>query len=139
MNITRLNKLADYLDTLNIEQFNFDFVAKKVDKTDTITCGTVGCAIGFTPVVFPDLVEWKKRDYHEIDEKVQAVTVVFIGDANDYDYKEIGVKLFDISGDESERLFTPNQHCSWNKRILGTNVEPQEVAQSIRNFIKYHG
>lgn len=47
----RFLRLADYLQRLPARKFNFSIFAQQK------TCGTVGCAMGWTPAVFPSLSE----------------------------------------------------------------------------------
>lgn len=135
MNADRLNKLADFLDTLNEQQFNFEIVAKRVCKSDTITCGTVGCAIGFTPHVFPELVKYEDREGLPDNE----VTVEMIDSPRaGHNYSQIGQLLFNIPYIDSMRLFAPDCPNHWNKDdCLGPMATSQQVAQSIRNYIEY--
>jgi hypothetical protein len=51
----RLEKLADFLDKLPREKFNFADLVSEIDKKG---CGTVCCAIGWTPKVLPHLVKF---------------------------------------------------------------------------------
>lgn len=53
----RLLKLADFLEELPPEKFNF-FEVVSSGEHNGHTCATVACAIGWTPKVFPRLVKW---------------------------------------------------------------------------------
>lgn len=53
----RLLKLADFLEELPPEKFNFFKVVSRGEHNGH-TCATVACAIGWTPKVFPRLVKW---------------------------------------------------------------------------------
>ncbi len=50
----RLEKLITELPRLPKEKFDFS----KVVSHGTPKCGTTACAMGWTPVIFPEMVEW---------------------------------------------------------------------------------
>ena len=54
--------LADFLDTLPEEQFEFDAVVSEWDRTKDKPCGSVCCAIGWAPMVFPELIKWDQTE-----------------------------------------------------------------------------
>lgn len=56
----RIEKLADFLYDLTSERFKIsDWVASWRVEDDGRTCGTVCCAIGWCPEVFPEDWEWR--------------------------------------------------------------------------------
>lgn len=121
----RLRKLADFLDTLSPSQFDFNHVRGTYRETDD--CGTVGCAIGWTPVVFPRLMKFT--------EGKQGVVHRSTG-SDDYDI--VGQELFGISLDDAFALFGPMRSLPWlNNKMVGNDATPKQVAKSIRAFIEW--
>ena len=57
MNIEKMNKLIDFLHDLEEDKFEFNEV---VAETDGNSCGTVCCAVGWFPTIFPEETEWYK-------------------------------------------------------------------------------
>lgn len=126
MNKTRLLKLARFLESLPPESFNFSDVVSK----STESCGSVCCAIGWTPKVFPKLIKWYRR-------ASLAKLGLMMGDC-DVDYIMAGKNLFDITFQESRKLFSPSQTLSWwVGKNIGAAGKPEEVALSIRKFIEW--
>jgi hypothetical protein len=135
MKTGRLYKLAKFLDNLPEENFDFGVVIDIMgDPTKDIhSCGTVGCAIGWTPRVFPKLVE-----YNVMLQAVQPIGGNKVGD----DFVSLGSQLFNICRSESSLLFSTITACPWNKDtnlegISAIHATPKNVAQSIRNFVKW--
>ena len=115
----RLLKLASFLNTLKKEKFNFDIIAKKEP-----ICGTVGCAIGWCPKVFPRSFQWINGG------NAARVTYLEVCLKNHGRYNFGAVEVFfNISSDDSEFLFDP---VAYNE----TNVSPKIVAKRIRSFVK---
>jgi hypothetical protein len=134
MKIGRLYKMAKFLETLPEENFDFGITIEYMgDPTKPINkCGTVGCAIGWAPKVFPSLVEWD----------ILQMEVQFIKKGYpDFDFAAIGSELFDINDRESGRLFS-SLSAPWNtdkmlSEIWTCRATPKNVATSIRNYIKW--
>jgi len=119
----RLEKLADYLDQLPRRKFVFDVVIKDG------TCGSVGCAIGHCPNVFPELVM-----YDSITETVRLKDGHY-----SYSYRETASRLFDLTFGQAGGLFGP--HNQQNElgpeyKDLGNNATPKQVAKLIRQFLR---
>lgn len=51
----RLRKLAAFIGNLKPRQLDLSVPIREADKDG---CGTVCCAIGWTPAVFPSLIRW---------------------------------------------------------------------------------
>lgn len=123
----KLQKLADFLDQLRHDEFNFGEV---VAKFDIDGCGTVCCAIGWTPILFPDEVEW--------DECANSVSMIGVrgGDG----YVMAAEKLFNMPRQDARGLFSPNeQHLihGWGDfPNCHDKSTPEEVAAAIRHYIK---
>lgn len=128
-NYKRLNKLADFLDTLPNKKFDFDWVVGDYDRE--LQCGSVCCAMGWTPRVFPKLVEWFEHDNNAFDVRMKGVS-------EEGDYIVTAMVLFDISYGEADQLFTPEEPRPWmGNRALSREASAKTVANSIRKFIEW--
>lgn len=115
LHLKRLEKLADFLYNLPKEKFNFGTLMK---KTNSEGCGTVCCAIGWTPVVFPKLVEF-------INGTIEMKTDKNLGLVG------ISNRLFGTIEEEYNTLFEPTSvECP-----LFSDASSQKVAKGIRKFI----
>ena len=155
MNKERLLKLADFLQELPKDKFDFTSVVEEYDRENE--CGTLCCAIGWTPAVFPDLVKWLVprnrliRAVEIADDRGHAVT----------GYVAVASELFTIPQTHARVLFTPasrDEHgyyipggsCIWFKsdtwreeidypqdvELLPYSATPQELAGVIRSYVK---
>ena len=116
----RLLKLAAFLDTLPPEKWDFLHIITR--KNPSRTCGTVCCAIGWTPVVFPRLIKWKD---------------LFVRSKRAYEIvKEQSQRLFGLSTEQINLLFIPR--VSWNSESnqLPISATSTDVANHIRKFCK---
>lgn len=127
----RLNKLADFLDGLDPKKFDFaSVVAKSYRDQNGRLCGSVCCAIGWTPVVFPRVVEWGSELYCRISPTIRQSGLA--------DFLDVGKSLFGLSYRESDALFSPLRAIPWwPKRYISENALPKTVAKSIRKFIEW--
>jgi hypothetical protein len=119
-----MRKLAKFLEELPPEEFDFDI----------IKCGTVACAIGWTPRVFPRLVKWHPRWYPgglEASGRTVGVVRGFMG---------VATHLFGISSFNADRLFS--SYPGYGNRIhesiplLGGDATPKQVAAGLRMFLE---
>jgi len=134
MNATRLLKLADFLDQLPRQKFDFARIAHEGHKSmrDALKagkhrCGTVACAIGWTPVVFPRLVRWVTLNIGSRD-----LDVCLRSDDDSIDF-DAAAQIFDIEYDDACFLFDPGDSR------LGDGATPKQVAKHIRKFVKRGG
>jgi len=137
MNKKRLLKLADFLDSLSKQKFDFGCVAnqygkpmKEALKAGKHACGTVACAIGWTPAVFPRLVKWVNEWTYGDDIKNATELTVQVKESGANSYIRVGEELFDLTWYESYNLFTPGVLDA------GENATPKQVAKQIRKFVK---
>jgi hypothetical protein len=56
----RLVTLIEFLKTFERKKFNFEIL-----REEKPSCGTIGCAIGWCPEVFPKLVEVRMDSYQD--------------------------------------------------------------------------
>jgi len=123
----RLLRLAAYLDKIPPRKFDFSSVWRPTE------CGSVGCAIGYTPKVFPNLIKRKRCDTYQ-----NRIYYHICIDNEVIDFVTAGMKLFNLSSSESECLFSSFQTVMpWNTKIVTEDATPKEVAESIRNFVKW--
>lgn len=156
----RFEKLASFLDTLPRENFNFSLVldtstcpAPASDTKNTrpsLECGSVGCAIGWTPTVFPRLVEARP------DPRNRAFPNLLINKGNGVESTTgvgaVACHLFGLRGLvdpedghaswEIDELFCPGRfaltlkHGTEFRHCLDGNSTPQQVAGMMRDFLK---
>lgn len=133
----RLQKLANFLNNLPEEKFNFEDV---ITKSNGKACGTVGCAIGWLPAISSKFA-WKQcGPKFDLEVKLgntktgyEWVTWTFGGNNG---WENIA-NYFGISTDEAKMLFQPRYARDWTKTVLQGNASAKVVAQSILEFIDY--
>jgi len=148
---SRLYVLADFLDRLTLAQFDFDHIIFDANcPLKYPGCGTIGCAIGWTPHVFPDLVKygWSGDGNIRIQKnasKMSRVTVMSrdtrIGERRP-SYTEIASDIFDIPRYHARVLFAPRRDDPDIPPLvssLGGNATPQQVASRIRDYANWAG
>jgi len=129
----KLEKLAAFLDGLPSAAFDFTVVR------DEKKCGAVGCAIGWTPSVFPDEVGSTKFGV------VLHGKVCMTGE---HDFRTVAQQLFGVSRDEADALFNADSgddhqaedfDCPWNAsgHRLSINAGPRDVAGAIRRYVAW--
>lgn len=134
----RLLKLAEFLDKLPKEKFDFSSVISKNEGK----CGTICCAVGWLPTVFPRSWMW---DFVAGDE---THINVFRKVPNGEDTKSshhwhcdfwVDVsKFFGMTEKEVEQLFFPEMDRPWDPDfMLGEEATANEVADSIRDYITW--
>jgi hypothetical protein len=137
----RLQKLANFLNTLPEEKFNFEDV---ITKSNGKACGTVACAMGWLPAISSKFA-WKQCG-PKFDLKVKTGNTktgykwvswtdwsTFL---NGNGWSNIA-NYFGISTDEARMLFQPRYARNWTKTVLLGNASAKVVAQSILEFIDY--
>jgi len=161
MNKKRLLKLADFLDELPRKLFDFGTVATVGEEGLTPAqalkagpkCGTVGCAMGWAPVVFPRILKYAK--VNEVypnetwyDEDLKQLYIALRDESGldpgtesyrKNDYSLIASKVFDIPESEAQALFTPGD-TDWEipalMNELPETATPKQVAKRIRRYVK---
>lgn len=114
----RLMKLAAFLSRLPPRKFNFKHVVAKEDENG---CGTVCCAMGWCPAVFPKDWEWA---YQDVRLKRRATGYWSFHDA---------LRYFVLTEDEADSLFMPGRRPQYGGPV---NSKPKDVARNIRAFVK---
>lgn len=127
MNVRRLRKMEAFLRKLPEAQFDFNDVVSEHDGK----CGTVCCAIGWTPKVFPRMVKWVRTPYSGVQTKLVGARELW-----SY-FEDIAMKLFELDFRDAEDLFSPGLNRKWASGTLTGDCTPEEVADSIDQFIAW--
>jgi hypothetical protein len=146
MNTERLLKLADGLETLPDKVWDYRRIMKRGTKSpkDALLagggCGTVGCAVGWSPAFFPELT-WTEHMLVTFADREQ----------DDADSFETIRKFFELHSEETELLFEPHvnrkdevdeDEGNWEDRLgtdqLPWDVTAKDVARHIRKFVELH-
>lgn len=139
MRADRLLTLAAFLDNLPEEKFNFAIIAEERGKpmlealaAGHTRCGTVACAIGWLPAVFPADFKWTDAYY-----KSRSVTR---DGSIDFSAAE---EFFDLTVYQAEYLFMPGRYNDddefvGNLNDLTDEATPKQVAAHIRAFVEEH-
>ena len=123
MRTDRLRQLADFLDTLKPDQFDFDRVRSP--------CGTVCCAIGWTPTVFPELVTT------DLQSKSLRCTETLCKEGlhdNKVGFRDIAIALFGMTYSHACDLFQPDHASPVDGVTLPSDALPSEVADRLRVY-----
>lgn len=131
MNKERLLKLAEFLDELPPAKFDFCYVIGAWDHATQ--CGSVCCAMGWTPRVFPELVQWRRCP----EQWYTHENAWTISSGGSIGYGYVAEKIFEISLAEAEDLFSPTNRLPWLPEGVPDDAAPSEVADSIRRFIAW--
>lgn len=130
----RLLKLADFLQTLPRQKFDFSQIAHQGEKpmmqalkARKESCGSVACAIGWMPAVWPKLLLWAPNSPNSCE-----LSVLMRGDNTGDTNFDIAQRFFNIDYDESMALFYPG----WRVNTPDYNATPEQVAAHIRRFVK---
>ncbi len=112
----RLRTLAKFVRELPPEKFNFGLVVSEYDKISA--CGSICCAMGWTPAVFPDQISWgadadghQRLFVHALKAKVN--------------YAIAAMELFGIPTEaEALSLFSANMPLPWfSTRVVISNIK----------------
>lgn len=120
MNAERLLKLADGLERVPRKAFDFNrFVSRRSlrpsPKKNTFDCGFVGCAIGWTPVIFPRSGFKIKNAQPCYEDRTGFAAIC---------------RFFGLDLREAGNLFVPDP-------IKGEDsMTPKQVAKRIRKFVR---
>lgn len=145
----RLLKLADFLDKLPRERFDYgSWVGSDWKGKPDLSCGTTACALGWATT----MPEFRRLGLRLTKGRPDPSNDVF--DANmcvtlkqsharatlDGSFKAAS-KVFGLSEEESEYLFAPNAdhpYDDYGKWSPGGEATPKEVARHIRRFVKLY-
>lgn len=119
----RLLKLIAFLEKLPPRKFDFGDVRKY-----QAGCGTVGCAMGHTPEVFPKLV--KATDEGISLRKPEK-------DYEDFHYRYIAMALFGIP-EKHSWMFSPGEQWEAHASLptCRENATPKQVAKMLKRYLE---
>lgn len=146
MRSDRLSQLADFLAVLSPDKFDFNNVLVCTTR-GTIGCGTVGCAMGWTPTVFPALVKiCDPRDYtgsvRYLDIEATELLAEEFGCFDDtgriFGYTAVAAALFDMDAERAHALFTPRCPSPADDSVLRISATPKMVADRLRTFVDWY-
>lgn len=133
----RLLKLAAFLIALPKQKFNFAVVATLGEKpmlealaAKKESCGTVACAMGWTPALFPRLIAWTDEMVAWDGTKHLDVCSRETGAERDAAMREI----FGLSQDQVDFLFYPDT----NGNGLEDGASAKAVGRHIIRFVKWN-
>lgn len=137
----RLLKLAKFLEKLNPKNFNFEHIVAEISPTgpkySKVNCGTVCCAVGWCPTVFPNTFEWIAEKADSTWGYTYRYTV---GDKSlsSTSWEDIVEKFFGVYNSEIDALFLPsNRTAMWNNKPLRSKATGKQVAAAIKRFVKW--
>jgi len=133
----RLRKLAKHLRGKHLfhKEFDFgEFTEGKMDKEGNY-CGSVGCAMGEIPAVWPN--EWRWEPYLDGTDIVDIVHKSQQDIDADTDYDVIA-EFFSITYEQVYHLFEPNEQDTDNfgGEDLNRSATAEQVAANIDAFVK---
>ena len=121
----RLEKLIGFLKVLDRKKFDFGNVVRIWD--DKHKCGTVCCAMGWTPAIFPGLVKWKK--YSE--------RLILIKNGDTLKYYHAADCLFGIPIDVGRELFRPMGQDEVHEELpVLKKPTPKQVTKMLKKFLR---
>ena len=120
VNESKLLKMLAFLAELPEEKWFFgDVIDQEEDG-----CGTVCCAIGWSPLIFPEEAKWTIGK--------------FGGNVNDEGYDETGSHIYGMSELVAEHLFSPGtrRHIHTELPALRPSCTVEEFTAHIAQFIE---
>lgn len=126
----RLIKLIEFLEKLPRRKFDFSKVVAK-GKQNGHYCGTVCCAAGWLPAIFPRLVKWTPPD-----ENLKAY--IALRKQGVQTFSEVTESVFGMNYETAEYLFLPDKQRYVDSRLtsLPDTATPKQVARMLRAYLK---
>jgi hypothetical protein len=121
MNKQNLIKMVDFLKALPPEKFYFGKVVAEFDLEHR--CGTVCCAVGWMPKVFPDLVRWNNS----------GTSIVMIKDIY-LETLQVASRIFEIQYGDLFDLFYEGRMPGSRSSFL-MSPRPVDIANLIVEYI----
>lgn len=132
MNAKRLLKLADFLDALPRQKFNYSHFVNQAGKpmrealkAGKHACGTTACAVGWMPAAFPRLVAWRY-----MGDEAFGVTLKGLEELGLSNF-ETASRFFDLPYHTISMLFDPGNA----ENPLGHDATPKQVAKYVRECV----
>lgn len=121
--VGRFRQLIAHLRTMPPESFEFHEVYRESHRG----CGSVGCAVGQSVVLWPELVSVKSED---------CGTRLVVNGVNLH-YWRAGAQLFGIDPDDSYRLFTPQEQPDEIPKCYD-EASAIEVAEMLASYLELY-
>lgn len=142
LHTNRLLKLSAFLYTMPQEKFDFGVVMQVGAKTPLEAlkagnhrCGTVACAMGWAPAVFPRVLKWLRKRNSSIEIAFRTAKLKDNNNRERYSFR-VAAQFFGLSSDEALYLFNPGGSCWGRSNDLDSDSTAKEVAAHIRRFVK---
>jgi hypothetical protein len=140
MNLENMNKVIEFLRTLEESKFNFRAVvsSQTVDENSHI-CGSVCCAVGWFPKIFPDTVYWGSTC-------TEAAYNTHVSTRHTTGYQRVAAEVLDISDHHAVALFTPvspgedlygflrKAQATLGLQHLDEHASPMQVARNLEHY-----
>jgi hypothetical protein len=140
MNKTRLLKLAAFLIALPKQKFNYAVVAVLGEKpmlealaAKKESCGTVACAMGWTPALFPRKVMWDMDNLRTDFSGTRHLDICSVDNPNVTRDRAM-MELFDITQAQVDFLFYPET----NGNGVSEYATAKQVGRHIIRFVKWN-
>lgn len=135
MEAEKLMKLARHL--VNVSPSSFDFkviVQGSAIPTQEDNCGTMACALGNLPFVFPERFEYLLSEMGrvKVHDKENYILLEYLT------YVEPVCSFFDLSAIEVLGLFSAYEQHEIGLAELSDTASPLEVAQNIASYVSRH-
>lgn len=129
IHIKRLRKLIAFLRKLPRKRFNFAIIRNEAPK-----CGAVGCAIGYTPNVFPSIF----RSFALLDHGYQRTHGVGFRGKTEPDFTGVAMWVSGLPYDTAAFLFEPYRQDKVDGRLplIPGDATPKQVARMLEKFIE---
>jgi len=135
MEAEKLMKLARYLVKVPPNRFDFKVIVQgSVIPNQEDNCGTMACALGNLPFVFPERFEYRINGMGrvKVHDKEEDAPLEYLT------YVEPICSFFDLGAIEVLGLFSAYEQDSIGQKELTGEASPLEVAQNIASYVSRH-
>ncbi len=135
MEAEKLMKLARYLMQVSPSRFDFKVIMSGTAiPTQEDDCGTMACALGNLPFVFPERFEYRINQLGRVGvhDKEHDIPLEYMT------YVEPICSFFDLGAIEVLGLFSAYEQQEIGERELSNEASPLEVAQNIASYVSRH-
>ena len=135
MEAEKLMKLARYLVNVPPNTFDFTVIVRGATiPTQEDNCGTMACALGNLPFVFPERFEYRINEVGrvKVHDKEEDAPLEYLT------YVEPICSFFDLGAIEVLGLFSAYEQDSIGQKELTGEASPLEVAQNIASYVSRH-
>ena len=136
LTIHRLNRLADFLDTLPPERFDYSrFVGDDWAGAQDLSCGTTACALGWACT----RPEFQKLGLRLVMND-SGVFPMGMPQCGNYTWQHAAEPVFGITEDDATYLFLSDEHhqdIDYDAVSPSGDASARDVAEHIRNFVEH--